>query len=99
MRALDNKFSLLKAQKIYYKAQTNFRICYKALKKTSKHSLLLLSALANISWVIRHTSVVINAPRSGHGFLQTPIGKRSQGMITLASLLLCIFLKHKKEDK
>jgi hypothetical protein len=34
IKALDNKFSLQKAQKIYYKALTNFRICYKALKKT-----------------------------------------------------------------
>jgi hypothetical protein len=32
IKALDNKFSLLKAQKIYYKAITNFRICCKALK-------------------------------------------------------------------
>ena len=28
IKALNNKFSLLKAQKIYYKALTNFRICY-----------------------------------------------------------------------
>jgi hypothetical protein len=42
--ALDNKFSLLKAQKIYYKALTNFRICYKALKQ---YSLMKNKRLAN----------------------------------------------------